>query len=70
MVDALSRRQTTLSLRGMDTDWKAQLLVEYSKDNFACEILYGETSDERYKVMDEIIYYRDRVFLAKNSKLK
>ena len=45
-------------------------MVEYSKDDFACEILYGVVSDERYRVMDEIIYYRDRIFLAKNSKLK
>ena len=59
-----------LSLRGMDADWKAQHLVEYSKDDFACEILNGVVSDERYRVMDEIIYYRDQIFLAKNSKLK
>ena len=70
VADALSRRPTTLSLRGMDADWKAQLLVEYSKDDFSCEILDGVVSDERYRVMDEIIYYQDWIFLAKNSKLK
>ena len=52
VADALSRRPTSLSLRGMDADWKAQLLVEYSKDEFACEILDGVVSDERFKVMD------------------
>ena len=57
MVDALSRRPTSLSLRSMDTDWKAQLLVESSKDNFACEILDVIISDERYRVMDDVIYY-------------
>ena len=56
VADALSRRPTMLSLRGMDADWKAQHLVEYSKDDFACEILNGVVSDERYRVMDEIIY--------------
>ena len=70
VADALSRRRTSLSLRRMDAYWKAQLLVEYSKDDFACEILVGVVSDERFKVMDEVIYYRDRIFLAKNSKLK
>ena len=70
VVDALSRRPTTLSLRGMDAYWKAQLLVEYSKDDFACEILDGVVSDARFKLMDEVIYYRDKIFLAKNSKLK
>ena len=59
-----------MSLRGMDADWKAQLLVEYSKDDFACEILDGVVSDESFRVMDEVIYYWDRIFLAKNSKLK
>ena len=39
VVDALSRRPIMLSLRGMDADWKAQLLVEYSKDVFSCEQL-------------------------------
>ena len=65
VADALSRRPTMLSLRGMDADWKAQLLVEYSKDNFACEILYGVIVDYWYRVMDEIIYYQDWVFLAR-----
>lgn len=68
--DALSRRPTALSLRGMDVDWKDQLLVEYSKDDFACEILEAEVSDERFKVMDEVICYKDWIYLAKNSELK
>ena len=65
VADALSRRPTSLSLRGMDADWKAQLLVEYSKDDFACEILDGMVSDEIFRVMDEVIYYQDWIYLAK-----
>ena len=42
VVDALSRKPAVLSLMSLDTDWKAQLLVEYSKDRFACEILDGQ----------------------------
>jgi hypothetical protein len=45
-------------------DWKAQLLVEYSKDRRACEILEGTHADERYRVMDEVIYYKGRIFLG------
>ena len=48
VADALSRRPTTLYLRGMDAYCKAQLLVDYSKDEFACEILDGVVSDERF----------------------
>jgi len=70
VVDALSRRPTALSLRGMDVDWKAQLLVEYSKDDLACRILDGVVPDERFKVINEVIYYKDRIYLAKDSKLK
>jgi len=54
----------------LDTDWRAQLLVEYSKDRFACEVLNGEVVDDRYRVVNEIIYYRDWIFLTKGSQLK
>ena len=42
-------------------------MVEYSKDRFACEVLDGHVTDDRYRVMDEIIYYRDRIFLTEGS---
>ena len=42
VADALSRRPATLSLMSLDTDWRARLLVEYSKDRFACEVLREE----------------------------
>ena len=70
MADALSQRPAALSLMSMDIDWKAQFLVEYSKDHFACEILDGLVTDERYKVVDEVIYYQYRVFLARDSHLR
>ena len=68
--DALSQRPLALSLMSVDTDWKARLLVEYSKDRFACEILDGQVTDERFRVMDEVIYYRDQVLLTRDYKLK
>ena len=39
VVDALSRRSTRLSLMSICHDRKVLLLVEYSKDRRACEIL-------------------------------
>ena len=59
VADALSRRPTTLPLKSLDTDWRAQLLVEYSKDIFACEVLDGQVENNKYRVANEIIYYRD-----------
>ena len=41
VADAVSRRLAMLSLMSLDTNWRARLLVEYSKDKFACEILDG-----------------------------
>ena len=67
VADALSRRPATLSLMSLDTDWRARLLVEYSKERFACEVLDGQVADDRYRVVNEIIYYRDWFFLTKGS---
>ena len=44
--------------------------MEYSKDRFACEILDGQVTDGRYRVMDEVIYFRDRIFFTGSSQLK
>jgi len=68
-ADALSRRPATLSLMSLDTDWRARLLVEYSKDMFECEVLDGQVADDRYRVVDEIIYYKDRIFLTEGSQI-
>jgi hypothetical protein len=42
VVDALSRKPTTLSLMEISADWKSHLLVEYSKNKFSCELLDGQ----------------------------
>jgi len=60
----------TLSLMEISVEWKALLLVEYSKNKFACEILDGQVSDDRYRVIDDIIYYKDRIYLVLESQLK
>jgi len=49
----------------LDADWRARLLVEYSTDRFACEVLDGQVTGDKYRVVDEIIYYRDQIFLTK-----
>jgi hypothetical protein len=58
-IDALSRIPTTYSLMEISTDWKSHLLVEYSKNKFACEILDGQVQDDRYRVIDGIIFYKN-----------
>jgi len=51
-------------------DLKAQLLVEYSKDRQACDILDGTHGDDRYQVMEDVIYYKDRIYLVPSSQLR
>ena len=70
VADALSRKPATLSLMSLDTDWRARLLVEYSKDRFSCEVLDDQVTDDRYRVIDEIIYYKYRIYLTEGSQLK
>ena len=54
----------------ISTDWRALLLVEYSKNNFACELLDGQVQDDRYRIIDDIIYYKGRIYLIPESALK
>jgi hypothetical protein len=40
--DALSRRPASCSLMDISADWKSHLLVEYSKNKFACGVMDGK----------------------------
>jgi hypothetical protein len=70
VADALSRRPTTCSLMDISTDWKSHLLVEYSKNKFACEVMDGKIQDDRYRVIDDVIFYKDIVYLVPYTGLK
>jgi hypothetical protein len=68
--DALSRRPAAYSLMEISADWKSHLLVEYSKNKFACEVMDGQIQDDKYRVIDDVIFYKDRVYLVPDSGLK
>lgn len=63
-------KSTICSLSEISTDWKAHLLVEYSKNIFACELMEGQVQDDQYKVVDDIIYYKNQIYLVLELKLK
>jgi hypothetical protein len=69
-VDALSRRPEMCSLSEIFVNWKSDLLVEYSKNKCACEMMDGSVQDDRYKVVDDIIYYKGCKYLVPKSTLK
>jgi hypothetical protein len=70
VVDALSRRPSTYSMTEISVDWKFELLVEYSKSKFTCELMDGQLQDDRYRVMNDIIYYKGRICLVPESSFK
>jgi hypothetical protein len=70
VADALSRRPTTYSLMEISADWESHLLVEYSKNKFACEVMDWQIQDDRYRVIDDVIFYKYRVYLVPDSRLK
>ena len=69
VVDALSRRPS-ICLMDVVENWKATLEVEYSKVKFSCELFDGTNHDDRYKVLEGIIYYKCRIYLVPNLSLK
>jgi hypothetical protein len=70
VADALSRRPSAYSMSKISVDWKSRLLVEYSKNKFSCELMDGQLHDERYKIIDDIIYYKGRIYLVPESLFK
>jgi hypothetical protein len=44
--------------------------VEYSKKTFPCEVMDHITKDDSYKVVNEIIYYSNYIYLVIESTLK
>jgi hypothetical protein len=70
VVDDLYRKPKICSLADISTDWKYNLLVEYSKNKFYCKLMDQNIHDDRYKVVDEIIFYKYRIYLFLESTLK
>ena len=55
VVDALSRIPS-ICIMDVVENWKATLEVEYGKDKFYCKIFDGTNHDDRYKVLEGVIY--------------
>ena len=61
--DAMSRKPT-LSTIEVPMGWKEKLSLEYSRNQFACELIDGSIRADLYKVLDGVIYYKDRIYLV------
>jgi hypothetical protein len=68
VADASSRKPLVYyAMTDISVDWKAHLLVEYSKNRFACELMDGQVQDDNFRIMDDIIYYKGRILLVLES---
>jgi hypothetical protein len=64
VADALSRRPSIFSITGVSVDWKDHLVMEYTKDQFACQLLDGQVQDDNLRVINNLIYYKGRIILV------
>jgi hypothetical protein len=70
VADALSRRPSNFAMSDMSVDWKEHLIVEYAKDHFAYQLLDEKIQDDNFRVINDLIYYKGRIFLVHGSALK
>ena len=69
VADALSRKPS-FSLMDIAKDWKNMLLVEYAKDKFSYDVLDGIKGNDKYHIVNWMIYYKGIIYLVQDSKLK
>ena len=70
VADALSRRPSIFSMTGVSVEWKDHLVMEYAKDQFACQLLDEQVQDDNFRIINDLIYYKGRIFLVPRSAFK
>jgi hypothetical protein len=70
VADALSRRPSIYAMIDVSVDWKDHLVMEYAKNQFACQVMDGQIQDDNFRIIDGLIYYKGRIFLVLESAFK
>jgi hypothetical protein len=70
VADALSRRPSNYAMIDVYIDSKDHLVMEYSENQFACQVMDGQIQDDNFRVIDGLIYYKGRIFLVPESAFK
>ena len=70
VADALSRRPHLSTMVEISEDWRHLIITEYARDSWASEIVDGIVIDTRYTLVDDLIIYKNRIFLVPGSKVK
>lgn len=63
-TDKLFKNPSFHVIIGVQAGWKAKIIAEYTKDKFASDILDGKLVDERLKIKDGLILYKNRIYLV------
>ena len=70
VADALSRRPHLSTMVEISKDWRHLIITEYARDSWASGIVDGTVVDTRYTLVDDLIIYKNRIFLVRGSKVK
>jgi hypothetical protein len=70
VVDALPQRPSIYAMTNVYVDWKDHLVMEYAKDQFACQLMDWQVQDDNFRIIDSLIYYKGRIFLVPGSAFK
>lgn len=70
VADASSRNPLFYSFSAVDEDWKVKVMAEYVKNDFTAKLLDGQIDDVKFRVHNGLIFYKDRIFIVPESKLK
>ena len=44
--------------------------MEYTKDQFACQLLDRQVQDDNFRIINDLIYYKGRIFWVSGSAFK
>ena len=70
VVDALSHRPHLSAMIQISEDWRHLIIVKYARDSWASRIVDGIVVDTRYTLVDDLIIYKNGIFLVPGSKVK
>lgn len=70
VVDTISRKPYLCSMSELSINWKVFIINEYVKNELTNEVLEGKIQDDRYKVMEDLIFYKGIIYLVLESKVK
>ena len=70
VANALSHRPHLNAMIQISEDRRHLIIVEYVRDSWASGIVDGIVVDTRYTLVDDLIIYKNRIFLVPGLKVK